>query len=358
MKLPISSDDLIFTTCMDNSAITLHRLPRYAKIYPELKDPSIVALPNNTYFMFASIGRSDIQRWIVGRFVALHPSGPWIELPPVKFIDIEGPQLCAPAVMYEELQGIPRWTMYIQTCCFGEDGVILEAISEDGQTFFSTGEAVATRRTIDSAYNNVVGVYDAGTSEVKIGDQDYNCLLFSGYRRVGCGDLYMSMKPRSSYENTWTQAVKILAQEDVPFHNHPNSENFEWGLEGAKVIQASNNCFLLIGVCFLKEGKLGTRQRVFFAASESINGPYIPLGIPFTPQKNPHSGGEHGHPDTLVINNDLWIIYQERFGDGHPWHLRSSRFNLEDLKKKAEEELKKPTRERQSEKSISPVFVV
>ena len=108
------------------------RLPGHRDRLPEIKDPSVVRLPDGTFVMFASVGRSQGQEWIVGRFAADHARGPWRELEPVRFHGLSGPQLCAPAVTREERGGRPPWTMYIQTACFEEGGVIALATSDDG----------------------------------------------------------------------------------------------------------------------------------------------------------------------------------------------------------------------------------
>ena len=320
-----------------NTALQVHRLPQHQEKYFEIKDPSVVTLVDGTLMMYASIGNSAHQEWIVGRFMAVHPAGPWHEVEPVSFANLSGPQVCAPAVMYEISNGQPLWKMYIQTACFEADGVIVLATSRDGQHFEGQPQPLASRHTLSAEYQPLVtGVYDAGVSEIRGGNEEMMCMLFSGYRRVGCGDIYASYRPKSAAEHEWSPARRLLAQEEVPFHNHPNSQHFEWGLEGAKLVQLSEKCFLLVGVCFLPkpDGFLGTRQRVFFAVSSSMDGPFRPVGTPLNPFENEEDGrrGENGHPDTLFLNeHDLWIIYQERHGDGAPWHLRAAHYDAVQL---------------------------
>jgi hypothetical protein len=317
-----------------NELLQVTRLPEHLEKYPELKDPCVVATPNGTYTLFASIGSSVTQQWIVGRFMSSHIQGPWEEVAPVIFKDISGPQLCAPAVTYEEIDGQPLWKMYIQTACFEENGVIALATSEDGLIFTGHPQPLATRSTVDPQHQaDVIGVYDVGVSEVKTEQEELICMLFSGYRRVGCGDLYASYKKKNAAEHEWSTAKRLLSQEEVPFHNNPSYEHFEWGLEGAKIIQLSNNCFLLIGVCFqpLPSGSDGTRQRVFFAISSSFNGSFIPVGMPFAPYAQDGKNGENGHPDTLVDGNNLWIFYQERDGEGKPWYFRTAKYDIQKM---------------------------
>ena len=311
-----------------NQVLQVERLPEHQERYYEIKDPSIVQTDANAYMMFASVGNSIEQHWKVGRFVAADPFGVWREIESVQFHKLSGPQLCAPAVEYAVVAGQPTWTMYIQTACFEENGVIAFATSTDGLHFYGQPKVVASRDSIEQGIVPIIGVYDVGTSEIKYQGESYHCVLFSGYRRVGCGDLYLSVK--KSHESEWGRGVCILSQEDVPFHNHPEYEHFEWGLEGAKIIQLAEDRFALIGVCFLPKPHefLGTRQRVFFATASTPFGPFTPVGMPIEPQQNEWNTGENGHPDTLLINNQLVVVYQERAGNAYPWHLRITSYDV------------------------------
>lgn len=313
---------------VSSKLLRIERLREHEDRYYELKDPSIVQTGSNVYMMFASVGNSIEQHWKVGRFIAADPFGTWTELQPTRFHNLSGPQLCAPAVEYAVIDGQPIWTMYIQTACFEENGIIAVATSSDGLNFYGQPQVVASRESIETPKVPIIGVYDVGTSEITFQGEDYHCVLFSAYRRVGCGDLYLSVKRKGDAE--WTKGVCILSQEEVPFHNHPEYEHFEWGLEGAKLIQLGSESFALIGVCFMPkpDGFLGTRQRVFFATAQAPFGPYTPIGTPIEPQRNQWNTGENGHPDTLLINNQLVVIYQERAGDAYPWHLRITSYDI------------------------------
>lgn len=314
-----------------NQATKIARLPEHADQYPELKDPSIVKITDSQYLMYASIGSSITQTWIVGRFEASSPDGEWHEVPPVTFHYLSGAQLCAPAVRYDA--ELHRWTMYVQNCCFEEGGFIALASSIDGQNFFGASKPLFTREMLGEHSESIVGLYDAGISEVMLDGEAYLCLLFSGYRRVGCGDIFMTYRKKSASDTDWSLPQRILAQEDVPFHNHPDSPWFEWGLEGAQITQLGDGSFLLIGVCFMPKpaGFLGTRQRVFFAHAASLLGPFTPLTVPFLPQEVDGKRGENGHPDAFIWGNKLWIMYQERLGEGKPWHFRQAYFDVLEL---------------------------
>ncbi len=309
--------------------LKIRRLPRYKLDYPEIKDPNIVVLSDGHYLMYASIGRSIDQTWLIGRFRASNIQGPWQEIAPAKIVGLSGPQLCAPAVTYDTVDGKGKWIMYLQTACFVDGGIIAELVSDDGKKFTLLRSDVVTSEAIKEVKTRVIGVYDPGISEIKLQGEEMLALVFSGYRQIGSGDLYLSHKKKN--DSSWSEAKLILMQEDVPFHNKPGSPDFEWGLEGGKLIQVSEDCFLLVAVCFLPlpHDFRGRRQRVFFAASRALYGPYIPLGVAFQPQEQETGSGEHGHSDTIIDGNDLWIIYQERSGEGRPWHLRYVRIDYE-----------------------------
>jgi hypothetical protein len=320
--------EFLLPLSLDNHLLSVSRLPEHDnEHFRELKDPSIAQLSDGSFLMYASVGNSVTQKWIVGRFVAPSASGPWTEVAPVEFVNLSGAELCAPAVMYDNKDGKDLFTMYIQTTCFSENGIIAFAESDDGRVFQGRS-AVASKETLAHTVHPVVGVYDAGVSEVVIDEEVYLCMIFSAYRKVGCGDIYMTTKKKYDPDAVWSEAICIIEQENVPFHNMPSDQHFEWGLEGGKILQIFNEMFLFAGVCFLpKPHAQGTRQRVFFAASTSVKGPYIPLGTPFHPTES----GEHGHPDVFVKDRSLEIVYQERHGEGMPWHLRFAKYDLEKL---------------------------
>lgn len=350
-------DEIALPPTSLNEELVVHRLPQHRVSHYEIKDPSIVQVADKHFMMFASVGNSVTQQWLVGRFEAASPEGPWQELEPVRFIGIEGPQLCAPAVVLEDENGKMVWKMYIQTACFEADGVIAYATSEDGHTFFGIPQPVATKDSIVNAPAEVIGIYDVGISEVRQGQDVLECMLYSGYRRIGCGDLYMSYRSKSNPE--WSKAECILPQENVPFHNNPTYEHYEWGLEGAKIIQLADDVFMLIGVCFMPKPDMfaGTRQRVFYSVAKSIHGPFIPLGTPFNPVDYQGKSGENGHPDTIILNNQLYVIYQERHGEGEPWHLRIASYALDELTEYFRNALANPESETPSLRPSAHSFV-
>lgn len=333
---------------MHSHTLAITRFANHHHTYPQLKDPSVVALPDGSYAMYATLcGRKGAVA--VGRFVAEQPEGPWRELSPVRFHHLNGPELCAPAVRldYDQERGKYVWEMYIQTSCFKPGGVIALAESEDGCNFYGRREPVLTRASLEPGAAPIVGLYDAGISQLTVGGETAVCLLFSGYsalgknargRFVGVGDLYQSLRFAGG---AWTPGRRILAHEELPFHNQRDAEHYEWGLEGAKLVQLEQDQYLLVGVCFLDRPRrfAGQRQRVFMAASASPFGPFVPVGEPLEPE----TLGETGHPDVLILEDRLVLIHQERLGQKRPWHLRHRDYPLTALRRRIAEALGQAT---------------
>ena len=199
-----------------------------------------------------------------------------------------------------------------------------------------------TKERIPAGEYNNIGIYDVAVSDISLNGTAFECMAFSGYRRVGCGDVYLSLREKASVPQEWGTPYLVLRQEDVPFHNRPDSPHFEWGLEGAKILQLADDAFLMIGVCFLERDKSysGTRQRVFFAAASSPGGPYSPMYMPIDPTQYGDGQGENGHPDIIDLGNYVGILYQERAGDFKPWHLRYVEMTKDDLKREIHSHLR------------------
>ena len=307
------------------------------KGYLEMKDPSVIRMADGSYQMYCSLGTSVTQQWVVGRFEAQHPGGPWQELPHAEIENVAGAEVCAPAVVLSQKDGKPLFEMYVQTTCFSPDGVIAYATSEDGQHFTGADKPAMTCADLTAEdQKHIMSLYDVGMSDFDMGDKTYECMVFSGYRRIGCGDVFMSLREKPADAATpvaWSQPQLVLKQEDVPFHNKPDNDNFEWGLEGVKIDKLADDAYLMTGVCFLDQPNeaRGTRQRVFFAAAQKPEGPSVPLRTPIAPTVYPEGKGENGHPDTVDMGDALGFLYQERAGEGMPWHLRYTEMKKADL---------------------------
>lgn len=315
---------------MTSIRVAFRRLNDIDTGYFEIKDPSVVKAADGSYYMFASYGAEKGKPWCVGRFRADHPAGPWQELEPTIITNVPGAEVLAPAVI---LKPDGTWDMLIQTSCFSMTGVIAQATSADGRNFVGAPLPAMTADDVPQGDFPVLSLYDVALSDVTIGGRKYDCMTFSGYRSLGCGDVYVSLREKGT--DAWEAPVLALKQEDVPFHNKPGSANFEWGLEGAKVVQLADDAFLMVGVAFLDKelSERGTRQRVFFAGSKTAGGPFTAMDTPVDPTAYPEGTGENGHPDTIDMGGKLGLLYQERAGEGEgkPWHLRYTEFDKEEL---------------------------
>lgn len=338
---------------MKSSLVNVFRQNAEDKRLIEVKDPAIVPMPDGSYMLYATVFGPGISREdIIGRFHASHPQGPWHQLESARVHGVTGPEVCAPQVLLSEENGQLLWTMYVQTSCFEQDGHIAVAVSRDGKDFYALPTPAMTRHAINQ--HSVVCLYDVSVSDIHLKGKPYECMVFSGYRHFnpvaaghdtletgimssitqnGCGDLYMSLREKDGFSSEWSTPKLILKQEDVPFHNHPASPNFEWGLEGGKIIQLEEDSFLLTGVCFLEKdiALRGTRQRVFFATAASPAGPFVSHTLPLEPTPYDVGQGENGHPDVIDLGSRLAILYQERAGVGHPWHLRYAEISKKEV---------------------------
>lgn len=329
---------------LQTAALKLNRLPGEAMAYPEQKDPSIIerhrddAVTPYRFIKYTSSGRSDIQAWKVARFGADDLEGQWQELKSPTLRGLSGPQLCAPALAYEFLDGKPHYTMYIQTACFEPGGVIMEAHSTDGEHFVGKHVPLLTKDSVVNSKCPLIGVYDPSYSQVRAYGRMHDCLTFTGITKMAPawpqkteGDIYLSLRERFVSGAQWSTPRLVLDMSDIPFHNQPGQadHDYEWCPEGTQIIGLGESHFLMVGVCFMQKpsGCDGERQRVFFAASHSLDHPFVPISMPFEPQA---ARGEMGHPDTVVDhqNQVLHIIVQEREGHLKPWALRQAKIGI------------------------------
>jgi hypothetical protein len=150
----------------------------------------------------------------------------------------------------------------------------------------------------------------------KKGKKEYY-LVFSagpdtGFGKPVHGDIFLVKSMTNSWKGPWKRLGPILSHKDVPHHNPHNDPEYEWGLEGAQLIQLASNKFLLNVVCFMPGGKRGTRQRVFFALADTIKGPYQTIGPVLDTLPNDFESGENGHAAGFIKDKKLHLFYQSR----------------------------------------------
>jgi hypothetical protein len=130
-----------------------------------------------------------------------------------------------------------------------------------------------------------------------------------------------------SWFGPWERAGKILDHSDVPHHNPREHPDYEWGIEGAQLVELPDGRVLLNATCFLPIGPRGSRQRVFFAIADNVKGPYQTLG----PVLDPSGPGENGHSTVMIKDNQLTLFYQSRVSTtNHRWRFGIARCSLGD----------------------------
>jgi hypothetical protein len=286
----------------------------------EFKDPSVIQLENGRYRLYASVGSSVTQTWMIGMFEADTLDASWKFMGRTE-IDLAGDRVCAPAVLHQPHATKNRFILDVQSECFylpGRECSIYRAFSEDGLTFRTENQPLISTDDLRRVGYDVIGVYDAGTSTVFVNGETQEVVLFSAYRRDPLsdiprlfGDIYMTSRPLKL----------VISQDHVPFHNRPFSPTAEWGVEGAKVIQLSSDVYLWVFVSFLEGEEL--RQRVTWATSRSLYEQPILIGVTYPPQK----GTENGHSDIFELDGQVVEIRQQRNGKDGKWFFVGAQYD-------------------------------
>jgi hypothetical protein len=280
-------------------------------MYRDTKDPCVIwDEKRNFWHLYGSGGNSITEQWQILHAVSQNMEGPWTELPPVMLHGIAPtPHTCAPGIIVDE----NGFHMFVQTEFMGPEGKIHYLHSTDGQNFHHVNIAVESL-----ANTNQASMYDPHPAIITNaqGQKEYY-LTFSagpdtGYGKPVHGDIFLVKSKTNSWKGPWKRLGSILDHNNVPHHNQHDFEDYEWGLEGAQLIQLGNNKFLLNVVCFLPQGARGTRQRVFFALATSPQGPFTSVGPVLNPLPNDFESGENGHAAGFLRDNKLHLFYQSR----------------------------------------------
>lgn len=272
-----------------------------SRFFPELKDPSL-AYDGSRYHLYGT-GCLGPHRWGIYHFVATTPHGPWEELTPCS-INAQGPQLCAPSVVFEA--GV--FHMFVQTACFELGWPLLQLVSTDGANFRSQGTALSPPP--GDGYYDVEAVHWAGE----------HYLTYSAMHQVGHGDIYLAKSRTNTWFGPWETVGCILEHTNVPFHNQHADRDYEWGLEGAQVVRLHDRRFLLTAVCFLRHGRPGRRQRLFTALADRIEGPYLGSTPVIEPSRDAWDCGENGHGCAWQKGDDIHVFFQARRPAGK-WNI-------------------------------------
>lgn len=284
----------------------------------DMKDPCPV-FDGKQWHIFASGGRKETGEWHMLHAVSDSLTGPWTEVDPALIPGAQGGCPAAPGVVYDNNEKL--FHMFIQSDCFALEGTVEHRISRDGHVF-EIKETVL--RSISGT--GEAGIYDPHPTIIH--DEKY--LVYSGMPIVGRPDLYLAKSTTNSWYGPWERLGKIVSHEEIVHHNQHDHPDYEWGLEGAQLVELPDGRVLLNAVCFLPEGERGTRQRVFFAVADSVTGPYRSLGPMILPTNEGWESGENGHAAAVLNGPTLHLFYQAR-GITEPWRFGYTTFSVETI---------------------------
>lgn len=292
--------------------------------YWDQKDPSPVAVPDKfsgriMYHIYGTRGDDRTRSWELLHAISADPWGPWTELEPIS-AGIEGAGVAAPGGIYDQEDG--RVHLFVQTEFLKLGGTIEHLTSDDGGwSFYHQGTVI---RSIDGT--DQAGIYDPQPFIVQEKGETKRYIVYTGMPKVAHGNVYLAESTGPSWDGPY-ETKRIITNEEIKdHHNQPGSANYEWGIEGGNIVVLPNGKFLFVGVCFLPEGLNQTRQRVFRAVADNIEGPYKSLG----PLINPLKPGENGHPGIILDEKTLRLYYQRR-DVGGPWRYAVKDIPLDEL---------------------------
>jgi hypothetical protein len=296
--------------------------------YEDTKDPCPV-FDGRRWHIYGSGGSSRTEEWQVLHAIGSRMEGPWIEAPPVELRGVSGPRFCAPGVVFDAADGL--FHMFIHTECFDTGNRIEHLVSRDGHAFDRSDTSLAS-----IPHSREAGTYDPHPALITGRDgRVERYLTYSGFpdpaEERNRADIYLA-KSSGGWNGPWERLGPILRQEDIPHHNQQDGRDYEWGLEGAQLIDLGAGWVLLNAVCFLPHGPRGTRQRVFFAMAKDVRGPYESLGPILDPSvQDEWAKGENGHAAGIVDKDELHLFYQARGGHDGRWRYGRASLRLDEI---------------------------
>jgi hypothetical protein len=276
----------------------------------DVKDPCPV-FDGTRWHIFGSAGTVTTETWKIFHATAPALEGPWTQ---EELIDpnLDGTGVAAPGVVHED--GV--FHMFIQTEFMKSGGRCEHLVSNDGFSWVALPTALHS--VPDTGED---GIYDPHPAI--IGGHKY--LVYSGmakFSHVPQPDVYLARSLSGSWFGPWERLGKILDHDEVPHHNPRAHSDYEWGIEGPQLVELADGRVMLNATCFLPDGPRGTRQRVFFAIADHVQGPYRTVG----PVLEPLEHGENGHSTVLVTGEDITLFYQSRvIGTNNRWRYGIAR---------------------------------
>jgi predicted GH43/DUF377 family glycosyl hydrolase len=284
-------------------------------VVEDVKDPCPV-FDGRIWHIFGSGGTVTTETWSIFHATAPSLAGPWTEHDPIA-LAIQGSGVAAPGVIFDA--GV--FHMFIQTEFKLSGGRCEHAVSNNGFDWVLLPPAIMAVPDTDED-----GIYDPHPAMV--GGQRY--LVYSGmpkFSTVPQPDIYLARSTTDSWFGPWERVGRILDHNDLPHHNPREHPDYEWGIEGPQLVELPDGRVLLNATCFLPDGTRGTRQRVFFAIADQVEGPYKTLG----PVLDPREPGENGHSTVMIEKNELTLFYQSRVATTeHRWRFGIAKCNLGD----------------------------
>jgi hypothetical protein len=287
--------------------------------YRDSKDPCpVYNVEQKLYHLYGSVGDAVADQWDIFHATGPTVDGPWTEKPVIS-LKLTGAGVAAPGVIYDPQDGLTH--MMIQTEYSRAGGTIEYLTSKDGDTFKHVRTLMKS-----SEGTSHHGIYDPHPSII-------NGWRYMVYSAMGpfenhCPkpDLYLAKSVNNTWGGPWIRMGQILNHHDVSWHHNTyNHPEYEWGLEGAQLVELSDGRVLLIAVCFLPFGCSGSRQRVFFAIADDIESKFESLG----PILQPEHSGENGHAAALVENDELVLFYQSRcLASSNTWYYATATYQM------------------------------
>ncbi len=302
--------------------------------FKDAKDPCI-CFDGTTWHIYGSGGTTITEEWNILHATAPSLEGPWTEIEPVTLIGLSGIHVAAPSVIYDDRDGLYHMAVQKDFTTIGTGVEYL--VSADGQRF------TWVKTILDPISETEAGLYDPHLSVIN-GEK---CLVYAAMPSVMPDgrpftpqpDAYLAKSESGLWAGPWIRVGKILDHESIAWHhNRRESPDYEWGIEGPQIVELPDGGVLMNATCFIEEGPRGTRQRVFFALADSVEGPYNSIGPVLDARDQPWESGENGHASAIVQGDKLYLFYQARPAhDPVPvqnnWSYGIAVFPIADIKK-------------------------
>jgi hypothetical protein len=301
-----------------SSPVTYRGPLLHSRRYPDVKDPSLT-FDGERWHLFAT-GCGMPGGLEIFHATAPAVEGPWTEHdPPV----LDGVDMIANPAAPGVIADGRVLHLFLQHDFNVLDGALEHLVSLDGGATF-TRHDTALRAMPGTGE---AGIYDPDPAVV---DGEPH-LTYAGMSVIGEPDLYLARSRSGTWSGPWERLGRILGHEEVEFHNQVGHDDYEWGLEGPHLVQLPDGRALLTAVCFLHDAGPGHRQRLLLCVADDVVGPYRVIGPVLEPASDPPGEGENGHGGAVVVDDRVQLTYQERHGDGRPWHIRRASIDIDAL---------------------------